>query len=364
MNSSFQFLKVVGSLLFTTSLFSQIQLTRNDFPHAGDTVRYSRLASSTLDFQATGDAFVWDFTSLVAETQYRKDFNSIGISPVQLTFGQFAPEPYRATFYNLNNEIPVDQLNQFLPVVLSDLNAYFKVVNDSMTQVGYSIKVNGADVGFQSDTIETLYRFPLSMDSAYHSVGYTKVDLNPLADFILKQHRERFSVVDGFGTLQTPYTTKEVIRIKHTIYELDSVYQTFFGTGQWFATPMTTTYQYEWWANGEKDALLRVVQTENQGTLQTRTIEFKDVYLGLDAGIEENAWNVSVYPNPTEDKVIISSENYLDRIIFKDLNGKEILSVSPQGTQAEIAIASFPSGIYLMELKSNNATQVRKISKI
>ncbi|MFM1894002.1 MAG: hypothetical protein RIQ90_1168, partial [Bacteroidota bacterium] len=226
-------------LLFVFHGWSQISLSVSDFANAGDTVRISQADGAGLDFASTGANFTWDFSSLVANSQTLKEFKPIGFASLLVfgTYGPVAPTNYRASYFNPTNDLPLDQLSQFLPVSLSDLNQYSKRMTDSITSLGYSIAVNGQGVPFKSDTIETRYKLPLNYNDFHYSRGYTFIDLNPVIDFKIKQYRQRTTNVDGWGTIITPKGTFPALRIRHDIAEIDSVYQTFFGPGQWFGTP-------------------------------------------------------------------------------------------------------------------------------
>ena len=79
------------TLLSGYSLNAQITLTEIDFPNTGDTVRFSSTTISANDPNTSGQSYTWDYLSLVADSQFVREFTSIGFSPVQVSFGLFAP---------------------------------------------------------------------------------------------------------------------------------------------------------------------------------------------------------------------------------------------------------------------------------
>ncbi|MFM1809480.1 MAG: hypothetical protein RLZZ382_705 [Bacteroidota bacterium] len=313
-------------LSFLVEISSQITISVADFANSGDTVRISQADGTGLDFTSTGANYTWDFSSLAATSQYLKEYNPIGFASLLVfgTYGPVAPTNYRASYFNPTNDLPLDQLSQFLPVSLSDLNQYTKRMTDSITSLGYSISVNGQGVPFKSDTIETRYKLPLHYNDSHYSRGYTYIDLNPVIDFKIKQYRQRTTNVDGWGTIITPKGTFQALRLRHDIAEIDSVYQTFFGAGQWFGTPPIQRIEYEWFANGEKEWVLKA--TETNGTVNQ--VEYQENYLGLDASLIESTLDVSIGPNPVHETLFIDSKSpvYLAQI-FDDA-GRLVLSTS------------------------------------
>ncbi len=313
-------------LSFFIVVSSQITLSVADFANSGDTVRISQAAGTGLDFVSTGANYTWDFSSLSATSQYLKEFNPIGFASLLVfgTYGPVAPTNYRASYFNPTNDLPLDQLSQFLPVSLSDLNQYTKRMTDSITSLGYSISVNGQGVPFKSDTIETRYKLPLNYNDSHYSRGYTYIDLNPVIDFKIKQYRQRTTNVDGWGTIITPKGTFQALRLRHDIAEIDSVYQTFFGAGQWFGTPPIQRTEYEWFANGEKEWVLKA--TETNGTVNQ--VEYQEDYLGLDASLIESTLDASVGPNPVHETLLIDAKSPVYLAQIYDGAGRLVLSTS------------------------------------
>jgi hypothetical protein len=313
-------------LSFLVGISSQITLSVADFANSGDTVRISQAAGAGLDFLSTGANYTWDFSALTATSQYLKEYNPIGFASLLVfgTYGPVAPTNYRASYFNPTNDLPLDQLSQFLPVSLSDLNQYTKRMTDSITSLGYSISVNGQGVPFKSDTIETRYKLPLNYNDSHYSRGYTYIDLNPVIDFKIKQYRQRTTNVDGWGTITTPKGTFQALRLRHDITEIDSVYQTFFGAGQWFGTPPIQRTEYEWFANGEKEWVLKA--TETDGTVNQ--VEYQEDYLGLDASLIESTLDASIGPNPVHETLLIDSKSPVYLAQIYDGAGRLVLRTS------------------------------------
>ncbi|MFM7596681.1 MAG: T9SS type A sorting domain-containing protein [Flavobacteriales bacterium] len=165
--------------------------------------------------------------------------------------------------------------------------------------------------------------YPCINDSHY-SRGYTFIDLNPVIDFKIKQYRQRTTNVDGWGTIITPKGTFQALRLRHDISEIDSVYQTFFGAGQWFGTPPIQRTEYEWFSNGEKEWILKA--TETNGTVNQ--VEYQEDYLGLDASLIESRLDVFIGPNPVQETVHIDAKSPVCLAQVFDCTGRMVLSTS------------------------------------
>lgn len=343
--------------------FAQISISINDFATAGDTVRISQTSGAGLDFATTGANYTWDFSALTPTAQYLKEYKPVGFASILVftTYGPLAPNNYKASYFNPTNDLPLDQLSQFLPVTLSDLNQFTKRMTDSITSLGYSISVNGQGVPFKSDTIETRYRLPLAYNNTHFSRGYTYIDLNPVIDFKIKQYRQRTTTVDGWGTLTTPKGTFQTLRLRHDISEIDSVYQTFFGAGTWFVAPPTQTTEYEWFANGEKEWLLKAIEVNGS----INSVEYQQDYLGLDAGMDEAKCVVTMGPNPVTNEVFIQSETDIQEIALVDPSGKEVLKKSFKGeNNASLDLSNLAAGSYQLKIKASGDFKVISLVKL
>ena len=80
--------------------------------------------------------------------------------------------------------------------------------------------------------------------------------------------------------------------------------------------------------------------------------------------VEENPLAATkVFPNPFEDKLIIESQSTISNVIFRDMMGRTIFSISDaKSSIEEVDVASVSSGIYFMTLTS--ATNESKTIKL
>lgn len=73
--------------------------------------------------------------------------------------------------------------------------------------------------------------------------------------------------------------------------------------------------------------------------------------------LESIKLNVSTYPNPTTDKLIIAVKD-IDvtnmRFVVHDINGREVINQTFTNNHQEVKMKDFPTGIYILTTKLNN----------
>lgn len=351
---------------FAGTALTQITLQVNDFATSDDTVRLSLANPITIDLQNTGANAVWDFSQLSAQSQSLINYNPIGFGSLLIiaTYGPIAATPYKATYFNLTNDLPLDQFSAFLPIELSNLSQYTRRTSSQINSIGYSIDVQGQGLPFKSDTIETRYELPLHFNDTYTSRGYTYIDLNPATDIKFIQHRERTSVVDGWGTVTTPLGTFQALRIRHDITENDSIYQTFFGAGTWIAPPSFVTTEYEWWTTGKKEFLVKATVGGFGQNGGAATIEYQDIYLGLDASTDEVNFTFDFYPNPAAEWCFFKSSIPFDLIELTDLNGQVVAQHHNAALNGYFDISELQTGTYTMSIHTSKGVLHKKLVKL
>jgi len=345
------------------SLFSQITLSNSDFSDGGDVSYVSTAVDPAIDFSITGSNQNWDYSNLVSTGQTLKEYATLDGASflVGFTFGTFASFNYQATNFVPSNALPLDQLNQILPVEISDIRQFSKNTNDSITSVGLSITVSGTEIPFKSDTIETRYKFPLNFGDVYDSRGYSNVDMNPVYNGIWRQYRQRHSEVDGWGTITTPLGSFEVLRVHHTINESDSLYVDLFGSASWVELPIPVAHQYEWIAVGEKEPVLRISTTVILGNETVTTIEYKDN--DLSASLNESEESIQVYPNPTNQTLYIEGVKATAEYTVYNIVGDQIITGAFMPGENSIDVQSLIAGTYLLKVSFGDKIDTKTFVK-
>lgn len=356
---------LILAITLSVAASGQIALNNSDFSDANDTVRISNaLPDPGIDYMTTGPNQNWDFSFLTAQSQTLLQYNDPGSSSflVQVQFGSFASSQYQATNYIENNDIPIDQIGGFLPINITAVYGYSKNSADSITSLGYSMDIDGFEVPIQSDTIETRYKFPLNYNDSYSSKGYTYLDMNPIYNGIWIQHRQRYSVVDGWGSITTPFGTFDVLRVKHTINENDSIYADLFGSPMWIGLPIPESNIYEWIANGEKEPILRITTSTVFGNESITDVTYRDNYLGLGASLSELDLDVKTYPNPVSDELHIELNETGATYRLIGLHGL-VLKKGIITHSTILSLKDIPSGSYILHIDLDNRRAIVPVVK-
>lgn len=349
-------------LLSISLVHCQINLTVDDFIASGDTARVSNAMDNTIDFQTTGPNSVWDFSYLTANSQklIQPQDVSTGGFLVDLQFGAGAGKWQADYFRSL--ELPLDQAGQFLPINIQDSYRFIQSREDSLSYVGIGLKIEDNIIGFRSDTIEKAYDFPVEYGDAYSSTGHTVADFNPFFDGIFIQNRQRESVVDGHGTLMTPFGMFNVLRMHHQIDELDSLFINLQGFEQWIPLDLPRTHIYEWWAKDQMLPVMQITTQEINGDETVSSIEYRDVYLGLDASLSEYELDFNVFPNPASEVMNINAKSTLNKVLIFDNKGKLVYDESEvNNLNTVVNTSSFKSGLYLVQVHANGQVLRKKI---
>jgi hypothetical protein len=353
------------SALSLSSLYAQITVSSADFADADDTVRMSLATDGSIDIITTGADQNWDYSYLVADDQKLVNYLNLDNVPmlVNLAYGTFAAAKYKATHHLPAVDLPLDQVSNFLPISISDPFTYSKLNADSLATVGYSLNIEGNVLPFKSDTIEARYKFPLEFGSSYTGRGYTNVNLDPFYQGAWIQKRQRSSVVDGWGNCKTPYGNFHSIRIKHTIDEQDSLMVDFFGTSTWIELPIPQNFIYEWWTNGEKDAILRINTRMIGGDEVVTGIEYRDIYLGLDAGLTDELKNaISIFPVPAENVISIKGIAFGTTYAIVDSEGSVVMNGTLMNDQIELK--QLRGGSYQIIFVTDNGPVAKSFIKL
>ncbi len=79
-------------------------------------------------------------------------------------------------------------------------------------------------------------------------------------------------------------------------------------------------------------------------------------------GINElGGYEVLIYPNPADEKLIIETGAEIESIIIFNLFGQEALNTTPSGNKITINTSSLPEGIYFIKLITDKDEMLRKI---
>jgi hypothetical protein len=348
---------LAASLCISSALNAQITISSADMPNAGDSTLISVTNSvGTNNPALTGANYIWNYSSLTPTQQQYAKFDSPHTYSTPFNY-LFTPAN---TSYGKNNY-------QFtaIPLPGAKISAaydFFKETSLQLKQIGSGYTVNGIPLPFLYTSDDVVYNFPmnyLNIDSCDYKFG---LPIPTIGYYGQKGHR--VNIIDGWGTLTTPFGTFQTLRIKSTIAAIDTI----------FYRPLK--YEFKWWANGMEIPVLEIDSNVVVGTSITSNVIYID---SARAGVPQvgiavstlNNLKFSAYPNPCVDKVILRynlTKPTEVKISITDIIGKKIADVVDEnqisGThQKSISIVDLKltSGIYFLSLQTNNFKENHKI---
>lgn len=145
---------------------------------------------------------------------------------------------------------------------------------------------------------------------------------------------------------------------------------------KWYLPGITTTvipttdtvsvyYPYSTYSNSILLAVLFAGSSTCSGDTLLQNIRIPDMS-ALMTGVHENRMDkpiLSIYPNPTPDKLIIASTFEIEKMTLTNSLGQDIFSIDNPQREQEINIAQLPAGIYFIQARSKDGQSVSKVMK-
>ncbi len=359
------FLYSAALLFFFQQSHAQISILSADLTHANDTFRVSTAQNTSLiDVALTGPGYTWDYSQLEPAAQNVDSF--IDESATNTLFSiVFIDNQFNSNRANQATPAPGFNLGTFIS--LSGVYNFYYNGSATYKQVGLGASVNGVPLPIAFSPHDAIYKLPLQFADADTSDSGYSIDLTSTLGIYYKVKKNRDNVVDGWGSLTTPFGTFDVLRVHSTVVERDSIYLDTFGFG--INLPPVTTHEYKWLGAGQGIPILQV-NTTAAGGMQ---ITYKDSIRSL-VGIEtpdlvQNS--LMVFPNPATTQTFISYEISKPSSVSLELismDGKKIMGIET-GTSLpgkhqivlDLKEKKIVPGIYFMRLLVNGKSYLQAL---
>jgi hypothetical protein len=304
---------------------SQVTITASDFPDGDDTVMVSVSSDFELDYESTGEDYIWNFSSLTYENQRIDTFFDINDASLtyQVIFNNgFFDADYQADYYTnfLNFAIPSLDL---IGLTIDKPVGFSKIESDAVEIVGVGLEISGVQVPIKSEIIDIEYELPMTFGDNWVSNSFLEIDLNPAYDGIFRRHQNRTSFVDGWGVVNTPFGTFNAVRVTAQLDFSDSLQITFGEISTWVEVPTPSQKVYSWFTNDQKIPILQVVSQNVFGVETVTSVEYRDKYRGV-ANIQdqEEQSQLSLFPNPASQTLNIEGLTETVNYNIYDIEGR------------------------------------------
>ncbi|MDF2453970.1 MAG: hypothetical protein K0S26_3474, partial [Bacteroidota bacterium] len=219
---------------------------------------------------------------------------------------------------------------------------------------------------YYSDKDE-LYHFPMTYPKYDSTTFKFSTASNTMIPIKYSKTGYRVTLVDGWGTITTPYGTSPCLRLVTTQYSQDSIKNTFVPFPVGFPNHQRS---YQWLNTTSKIPYLEITGnlTGNGTTFTPTQARFRDIP-AVPQGVEEheNTNTMIVYPNPVKDKLHFNTTKEGDVVVeIYDLKGSLIISQKLRGGQismTSVDVDGLKPGPYVMKLSGNGSLMHLKFIK-
>lgn len=269
MKSSKEYL-ILFYTLFTVNCLNAQTYNSVDYAAIGDTVYLTKSNLSGYNFDTTGVGIVWDFSTLDGQSQNRIIFRK----PTETEFS-FVQWPYIFNTGNVNLSSTNGQTIALGGFQITNLNDYFKNSGSALEQKAssYTISLNGVNISVknQFSAPDIMYRFPINFGNT-DSSSATYITNIP-GTFYEEVEIQRKNIVDGSGTVYTPYDTfYNALRLVSYIKKTDSI--AILGIG--LPKIITESREIKWFDESEKYPIVSVIQALVGDNYIAQSVEYLD----------------------------------------------------------------------------------------
>ncbi len=329
--------------LFQTS-FSQITITKDDMPSAGDIFFTARASQIGMDYATTGQDVYWDFSMLdtiSTKTDTIRTVLSTNVVYVAM-FNNIFDQEHLANFaYQTDNS---NFSNNFIQI--DDVYYFFQNTNSHYVVVGFGAVVNGVPTAAKYNAPEKYFDFPLNYGVTDSSISVWSMDVPNFGYYGQTIHRH--FEVDGWGTVITPAGTFQSLRVKNIINIRDTFYIDSISFGTAFNRPEQT--EYVWMASGEGIPVLKASGSNGNITnVSYKIYSLPSSVINPNQTISMNGYFVpelkTVFvENPTRKFLSIQIISINGRVIYSCNSNQDLIRVSSEKFAKGISVLQVADG--------------------
>lgn len=261
-------------LFVLNNAISQITITSAAMPVSGDTIRFSTVspAVSGLNLNQKGANQSWDYSNLVSNGQDIYQYLAANKTP------------YLFYFFNQLGLKTADSfgISQFS---FKNIYSFYTKSSSVFKAEGLGYSFSGIPLASNYTDEDEIYQFPLNYNDSDVSTFRFLFSIPGQTQFSVVQTGKRTNVVDGWGSIVTPYKTyPNVLRVKTTIDEVDSL------ISQFVKLPFPRKQViYKWLSADEHIPVLEITGTEAGNVFTATQIRFRDSFNGKGSPIAPRA---------------------------------------------------------------------------
>lgn len=340
---------IVLSFAFAFSATNaQIKIESKHMPKANDTARLSTASPIGLPsgWQKAGSSQNWDFSKIRNTGTQLREYKSSSRTP------------YAFYFFNQVGEKVIDTLGAG-PLVFTNIFNFYTRSNSVFKAEGLGYSASGIPLASKYSDDDEIYQFPLEYNDSDVSTFRFKFEIPGQQFFTYIQQGKRTNVVDGYGSVTTPFKTyNNVLRVKTIMDQTDSLITAIIKTP--IPRPQVI---YKWLSAQEIVPVLEIRGTRlPNGTFTVTEVFYKDSLIaspqdntGFIHKFENQESCTQVFPNPATDRLSVQficptlvAVSYPEIIKVYNEMGQEfnIFLVRESEEMHYYSISHLPQGVY------------------
>jgi hypothetical protein len=342
---------------FLQGLFSQPIVDGSNYTTASSTLYFNTASPAWLaglDLEAeTGENLTWDFSLFQGLGEQVENFVEVSETPFlyQIYFNNafLFPNTVATHAQSLGADLPDAEL----PINVSEAYGFFRNDASGYCIVGSAFSIEGLPLSTPYDTIDRVLTFPLAFGNQDSSRSYFLSEIPFLGTF--GQAARRYTDVDAWGSLVTPDTTYEVLRVRTERYITDTLYIEQLGLGQIIERPLQVDYAFI--SPGADGPIFEASAIEGQlisGRIRT-------VGSTLSTGSAIDASGLRLYPNPAAKTFRVAGLQGKGELSILSLRGEVIRSRQVSFSNPDVDITDLPNGVYMVELITAKSRIIKRM---
>jgi hypothetical protein len=315
-----------------------------------------------------GASRTWDLANnLVSNESEVVRYVNATQSPYFLLFGNYGRKTADSSslfeFLGLPPQLPIPGLDS-LNLPLTNLYDFYNLNNNRWAKTAQGIGLLGLPLPvFYSDPDELL-SFPLQYGDRDTSTFAFSINIPTIAE--IRRQGQRFTVVDAWGTLRTPYGQFPCLRVRSRLTITDSI---ILAGSAPVGLPTRTEIETSWYTNetNQRGPLLRILERSILFFPPTiQEVWYRDRYrapLPPPPPPLTDPGNVVLYPNPCSGILNLGLHplDACDRVRFWNASGQEVLVLEQPGTRIEGLEYQLAAGFYRVEVTAAYGVYSKKI---
>lgn len=341
---------IYTTILFTAtyaSCFSQVVVDGSNFIQANTILNYETsdpIWSASQDLtNINGGNAVWNVEDWTSDLKDTVVYHSLNDMSTIIKFFFDNQILYSEHYSTHALDVGSDIVELPIPMDISDGYTYFRTDETGYYGTGLSFSLEGFPLTTQNEIVERIYKFPMH---------YGDIDTSALAYLIsvpgmgaYGQNADRYSVVDGQGSLITPFGTYDVLRVRSERYITDTLYVEQFGGGQSIERPLQI--DYAWISPQMQGPILEISVIESAVTSARMLVSESTV-----SAFNPEKQDLKIYPNPAREFIEFDSP-FAEKATVEiyDTHGRLVIKTIPKGKRVQLN--ALAPGMYVVKISGN-----------